>query len=169
MSLTEVGLCVLIIGCRQDLVTPGFVMTSRWWIGLRCRFWWRGVVRSVCDGQVALSPNDDIVRSVITRWIWLVHGGKLWVSVVSLPSYEYGSIVSKIVLQRVMLCLIVPYCCFNSSPLGQNGRHFADDVFKHIFLNENIWISLEYVPCGPIDNMSALVQIMAWRRPGDKP
>ena len=55
----------------------------------------------------------------------------------------------------------------------QNGRHFADDIFKCIFLNENIWISikisLKFVPKGPINNIRALVQIMAWRRPGDKP
>ena len=29
--------------------------------------------------------------------------------------------------------------------------------------------SLKFVPKGPIDNISALVQKMAWRRPGDKP
>ena len=55
----------------------------------------------------------------------------------------------------------------------QNGRHLADVIFKCIFLNENIWISikisLKFVPNGPIDNMAALVQIMAWRRPDDKP
>ena len=55
----------------------------------------------------------------------------------------------------------------------QYGRHFADDIFKCIFLNENIWISikisLKFVPKGPINNIPALVQIMAWRRPGDKP
>ena len=55
----------------------------------------------------------------------------------------------------------------------QNGRHFADDIFKCIFLNENvlipITISLKFVPKGPINNIPALVQIMAWRRPGDKP
>ena len=55
----------------------------------------------------------------------------------------------------------------------QNGRHFADDVFKWIFLNENIWIPIEislmFVPQGPINNIPALFQIMAWRRPGDKP
>ena len=55
----------------------------------------------------------------------------------------------------------------------QNGRHAVDDIFKCIFLNENIWIltkiSLNYVPYGLMDNMAALVQIMAWRRPGDKP
>ena len=55
----------------------------------------------------------------------------------------------------------------------QNRRHFADDVFKWIFLNENMWIpiniSLKFVPRCPINNIPTLVQIMAWRRPGDKP
>ena len=54
----------------------------------------------------------------------------------------------------------------------QNGRHFADDICKGIFLNENILIaikiSLKFVPKGSINNIPALVQIMAWRRPGDK-
>ena len=40
-------------------------------------------------------------------------------------------------------------------------------------MNENIWISIEtslnFVPKGPINNIPSLVQIMAWRRPGDKP
>ena len=55
----------------------------------------------------------------------------------------------------------------------QDGRHFPDDIFKCIFLNENdripIKISLGFVPKGPINNIPSLVQIMAWRRPGDKP
>ena len=55
----------------------------------------------------------------------------------------------------------------------QNGRHFPDDIFKYIFLNENVWISIEislnYVHKSPIKNKPALVQIMAWRRLGDKP
>ena len=56
---------------------------------------------------------------------------------------------------------------------SQNGRRYPDDIFKRIFLNENICISinisLTFVPKGPINNIPALVQIMAWRRPGDKP
>ena len=55
----------------------------------------------------------------------------------------------------------------------QNGGRFADDTFKRIFLNENvgisITISLKFVPKGSINNIPALVQIMAWRRSGDKP
>ena len=55
----------------------------------------------------------------------------------------------------------------------QNGRHFADNTFKRIFLNENVRISIEislkFVPKGPINNIPALVQIMAWHQSGDKP
>ena len=55
----------------------------------------------------------------------------------------------------------------------QIGCHFADDVFKRIFINENVRISvkisLNFVPKDSINNIPALVQIMTWRRPGDKP
>ena len=57
--------------------------------------------------------------------------------------------------------------------LWQNGHHFPDDIFKCIFLNKNVLIlfkiSLKFVPKGPINNIPALVQIMAWRQSGDKP
>ena len=55
----------------------------------------------------------------------------------------------------------------------QHGRHFADDSFRCISLNDNVWISiktsLKFVPRGSIDNNPTLFQIMAWRRTGDKP
>ena len=55
----------------------------------------------------------------------------------------------------------------------QNGRHFAEEILKFMFFNENVWIpfkiSLKFLPKGPINNIPALVQIMAWRRSGDKP
>ena len=47
----------------------------------------------------------------------------------------------------------------------QNGRRFADDTFKCIFLNENdrtlIKISLKFVPKGRSNTNPALLQIMA--------
>ena len=62
---------------------------------------------------------------------------------------------------------------FNTLRPRQNGSHFVDDIFKCIFLIENVWIlikfSQKFVPKGPINNIPALVQIMAWRRWGDKP
>ena len=49
----------------------------------------------------------------------------------------------------------------NSSPPGLNGRRFADDIFRCIFVNEKfhilIKISLKFVPKDPIDNTPALV------------
>ena len=55
----------------------------------------------------------------------------------------------------------------------QNGHHLPDDIFKSIFLNENVWIaikiSLKFVPEGPINNIPALVQIMTWCHSGNKP
>ena len=55
----------------------------------------------------------------------------------------------------------------------QYGRHFPDDIFKRICLNENVSISLKislkFVPKVQFNNIPALLQIMAWRRPGDKP
>ena len=49
----------------------------------------------------------------------------------------------------------------------------ADGNLKCIFFNKNDWtpirISLKFVPMSLIDNKTALVQIMAWRRTGDKP
>ena len=62
---------------------------------------------------------------------------------------------------------------FNTLRPRQNGRHVSDDIFKCILLKENmsisINISLKFVPKGLINNLPALVQIMAWRRPGDRP
>ena len=64
-------------------------------------------------------------------------------------------------------------CVINSLRPRRNGCYNADDIFKCIFLKENVWIptkiSLKIVPKGPINNIPALVQKMAWCRPGDKP
>ena len=46
------------------------------------------------------------------------------------------------------------------------------NIFKRIFLNKNdkisIQISLKFVPRRPIDNEPVLVQVISWRRTGDK-
>ena len=61
----------------------------------------------------------------------------------------------------------------NTSRPKRNEQHFADDIFKRIFYNINVWISIKispkFVPKGPINNIPTLVQIMDWRRSGDKP
>ena len=57
-------------------------------------------------------------------------------------------------------------CHINSLPSRQNGRHFADDTFKRIFINENVRISinisLKFVPEGLINNIPALSVDNKW-------
>ena len=80
--------------------------------------------------------------------------------------------------QCVAICKLKCHCTklhrrVNTLRPRQNGRHFADDIFKCIFWNKNVWIpieiSLKFVHKDAINNIPALVQIMARRRPGDKP
>ena len=74
---------------------------------------------------------------------------------------------------NALLSLTLLSNTINTLRLSQNGRHFADNIFKFIFLNENIWIfidiSLKFIPKGPIDKRPALIQIKDWCWTGDKP
>ena len=104
----------------------------------------------------------DVLRFILEAWrytewhsIFIINEGVLRASITPPRS----SLVLKILISTLRP--------------RQNGRHFADDTFKRIFVNKNvrifIEISLKFVPRGPINNIPALVQIMAWRRPGDRP
>ena len=88
------------------------------------------------------------------------------VSVSSIPVYlDHGQLHHRTMSQRQQASA----CRQNLNTLKprQNGRHFPDATLKCIFLNENVWIfvtiSLKFVPKDPINNIPALVQIMAWR------
>ena len=84
-----------------------------------------------------------------------------------------GHFLKSLLNQAQHSILSVAMKSINTLRPRQNGRRFTDDTFKRIFLNENvrisIKISLKFVPKGPINNIPALVQIMAWHRSGDKP
>ena len=65
----------------------------------------------------------------------------------------------------------LPFCClryqsFNTLRLSQKSEHFADNIFKCIFLKEktriSINISLYFVPKCQINYIAALVQVIAW-------
>ena len=96
------------------------------------------------------------------NWLYLVFSDTRAMSI-HMPSNQYRQSVKMVIISS----------CLNTLRPRQNGRHFADGIFKCIFLNENVWIplkiSLTFVPKGPINNIPTLVQVMAWRRPGDKP
>ena len=61
----------------------------------------------------------------------------------------------------------------NPQPPEQKGRHFPDDIFKRIFVNENVRIlikmSLKFLTKAPIDKTPVFGQVMAWHRASDKP
>ena len=58
-------------------------------------------------------------------------------------------------------------------PLDKTTAILADDIFNCIFVNENdripMEISLKPFRRSPIYNKPTLIQVMAWRRIGDKP
>ena len=135
------------------------------------------------------------VQSLIINWLWLYEMQKLshwlthhhiWKMSVTVPYLIIKWGIRRFQFDRPqhpqwqfgcdadILSVWCTQCCqFNILRPRQNGRHFADDTFKCIFLKENvrisIKISLKFVPKSPFDNIPALFQIMAWRRPGDKP
>ena len=65
----------------------------------------------------------------------------------------------------ILLMLLLITADVNTLWRRQNFRQFLHDIFKCIFLNEDVLISikisLKFVPKGPINDISALVQIMA--------
>ena len=103
--------------------------------------------RVTIEFKILSSMNDDYDIREYLYFGWFVSTAQVWVF-----------------RPRLRLATLRP---------RQNGRHFADDILKCIFFNENarisLKISLEFVPKFRINNIPALVQIMAWRRSGDKP
>ena len=82
-----------------------------------------------------------------------------WIDKISLLSSDIVSSFGSYLDVLLQLSYLVNP--FNTLRPRQNGRHFADDILKCIFLNENVWIpietSLNFVPKGPIDDIPALV------------
>ena len=97
----------------------------------------------------------NMLKSVYTKWL----EGPIYPPHDNMYMVKYSSFVNRSV--------------FNTLRPRENGRHFADDIFKCIFLNEYAWnslrISLKFVPKVQINNIPSLVQIMAWRLSGAKP
>ena len=119
--------------------------------------------------------SDNVLRSAVIGWFRPTHASwvlrKRWQNKFFLDSC----------LEVRWYLLALPLVCSHSR-LSGTGKHIEaetkwlpcpGDIFKCILLNENVWIpikfSLHFVPKSPMNNVPTLVQIMAWRRPGDKP
>ena len=147
--------------CVSKLTTIGSRRQVIIWAN--ARVW---LIRTLEIGFSEILPWADFIHS--RKCIWrcrLRNGGN-----VSVPMFsDVASMMNYILIGYGH---VTPWAIITLRP-RQNGRHFANDIFKSIFINENAWfpikISLKLVPWGLINNIPALVRIMAWRRPGDKP
>ena len=128
-----------------------------------------------CEVTTHLTRLCTLVRTLMTKkWIesWCRISGIIVQSIANL----HTTIITRIdttVQQHVNPDRSRASAILTHLPPGQNGRHFTDDVFRCIFVNEKFCISskisLKFICGGPIDNNPALIQIMAWRRKDDKP
>ena len=118
-----------------------------------------------------LDSREEISIKIIIK-IWRFSFKKIWkkkpckmAAILSRP--QCVTMYTSIIMRGV---LFTPPClALNTLRPTRNRRHFEDDIFKCTFLNENIFILIKISLNGPINKISALVQIMAWHRPGDKP
>ena len=83
---------------------------------------------------------------------------------------SWSGLLSRLMKYAIPITTIQPVNAFRPR---QSGCHFTDDNFKGIFVNENAWLSLKipltFLPMVSINSIPELVQIMAWRRLGDRP
>ena len=120
------------------------------------------------------NPNTSAMIVMCVYWGVMVWYWMLQATLIVLSCGTYSASHWERIFQGMYVSFL--WCSshyFNTLRPRYNRRHFADDIFKCIFLNGNVWIqvkiSLKFVPKSAINNIPALVQIMAWRRSGDKP
>ena len=114
---------------------------------------------------VGLSKTNWMLSSIWQPWELVWYKGTLY-------QYLNSHYNIKIFKMRIRICGKI-VIMFNTLKPRQNGCHFPDNIFKCIFLNENVWILikiwLKFVSKDPINKIPALVEIMTWCRPGNKP
>ena len=120
-----------------------------------------------CLGVNSLSPEryGDDFKCVILHYI-------LMIDILSISSeIALGWIPQDFTDDESTMVQIAAWV--NTMRLKQYGRHFPDSIFKCIFFNENVSLSIKFsltfVPKIWINNTPTLVQIMTWCWPGDKP
>ena len=70
------------------------------------------------------------------------------------------------------LCMIYPASTlthWGQDKMAAVSQTTLSNAFSWMKMRISIKISLKFVPKGPINNNPSLVQVMAWRRSGDKP
>ena len=118
-------------------------------------------------------PPPIFINSHILPVKWIIASGNALWWITMAWGFIYQERLYTIINSHRLCNGIWKYVCLTHLPLDKMAAIVVDDIFKCVFLNENdripIQISLKFVPRSPIDNKPALVQVIAWRRAGDKP
>ena len=118
-------------------------------------------ITSIMLGTFWDSPFTDQFRKTT------VADATLTVSVSCNHHYNWAVVECRGVENPLCCARVVQVMWLNSSPSEQKIIHCAHDIFKFIFINEKfcilVWISQFVLRC-LVDNRSALVRAMAWRR-----
>ena len=96
--------------------------------------------------------NCSCVKSLIHWFVTNVNGQCVFVAFITgfilMPKIFFTPIFQRFYGKIIASCNMPQ--TLNSSPPGQNGHHFVDDIFRCIFVNEkfciSIKISLKFVP-----------------------
>ena len=139
-----------------------------------CLLWWQ--MKCTCTNTISLAHSNQQGGGQFQCCIKII-SFNVWVRyfVWNFKGYLWNSTQNILPIHWKMWILFTSenLRALNTLRPRQNGRHFPDDIFKCIFLFENIWIwikiSLKFVPKVRISNIPALLRIMAWHRIGDKP
>ena len=133
---------------------------------------------SMADFGLARSQWEAVLQSTdVSHWLganlksamWFCHSWAQFNSVYFNGELGQGLVITsnnnKNKKQKQRLLLLTHVISVNKLRPRQSGRHFSDDFLKCIFLNENMWVSIKislmFVPKVWINNIPALVQIMA--------
>ena len=139
-----------------------------------------------CHAEMFWGKNENVFA--IISWYWDGAGSqiktKARVPVYPIQLINYTAADELVTQLKAGASIIVALMQFSLNSLVSAlevsthwGRDKMDAIKQTTFSNAfswmNIWtsvkISLKFAPKGPINNVPGLAEIMAWRRPGDKP
>ena len=129
--------------------------------------WHRAIIYKDCWSIVNYNLRNTFQWNLDLNLIISIQEPPFWKHPVQHIGHLIATSVCYISSTQVLIyILLMVVALVNTLSPRQNGRHFPDDVYKWIFLNESVWISikmsLKFVPGGPINNIQPLVQIMAY-------
>ena len=142
---------------------------------LRCYVKWRAPKISVTvvtfDARQVLSTISGVVMNLGPNSIQICH-----LTSIGNPNVDIRRSYYRLISTMGSPIPVRRHLYIESGPGIRNDSHMvtcAANISKIIFLNENVWILnmiwLKFVPKLPIDNDTALIQLMAWHIIGDKP